>query len=261
MLNMKSIWNIEFKKLLHRKDVWIMLSMCAIPALYSVGVFFNSSVIVFNGTEKEYAFSFFVNMFHFVSMIFIYFFIMSLIATRTLGGEIENKSILLYTQRINSRRKIYMAKVWALYSVVGVISIVFFIVSMLMFYIFAIHRDDLISSEFFRSQELLGLLLWFISMVLIYLFTISFSTMLSVFLKTNTAVIIFSIVFIAFNFISKFPIIKYLSFAYYNERFSNIDLSDNAKTLTLFLANLLIIFIYSFFINYIGIKKFERRDL
>ncbi|MDQ0175921.1 hypothetical protein [Bacillus chungangensis] len=261
MLNIKSIWNIEIRKLLRRKDVWIMLTMLGIPSLYSIGVFFNSSVVVFSGDEKEYAFSFFVNMFNFVNMIFIYFFILSLIAARTLGGEIENKSILLYTQRMNDRKKIYKAKVLSTIAIFTLMCVVFFIVSILMFYLFAIHREDIISSEFIIKDELLTLLLWFLSMYFIYLFTICFSTMLSSFFKTNTAVIIFSIVFIIFIFISKFPAVKYFSFQYYVSELGEIDFADTSKALPLFLANLGLVSIYSFICNFIGIKQFERRDL
>ena len=261
MLSKRAVWNIEFRKLLHRKDMWIMLTMFGIPALYSIGVFLNSSAIVFNGHDKEYAMGFFLNMFFFVDSIFIYFFILSLIASRSLGGEIENKSILLYTQRINNRRRIYQAKVWSLITMVSLICIAFFFVTMLMFYIFAVQREDIISSQFIKKEEIVGLMLFFLSIVFIYIFTINISIMLSTLFKTNTAVIIFSIVFILFIFISKFPGIRYISLQYYTEQLSTIDLSNTSKVVTLFFANLGIFLIYSFICNFIGIKRFERRDL
>lgn len=261
MLSNKAIWNIEFRKLLHRKDVWIMLTMFGIPALYSIGVFLNSSAIVFNGEGKEYAMGFFLNMFFFVDSIFIYFFILSLIASRSLGGEIENKSILLYTQRINNRRKIYQAKVWSLIAMVSLICIIFFLVTMAMFYIFAVQREDIISSQFIKKEELVGLFLFFLSIVLVYIFTINLSVMLSTFFKTNTTVIIFSILFIVFIFISKFPGIKYISLQYYTEQLSTIDLSNTSKIFTLFSINLGVSLIYSIICNLVGIKRFERRDL
>jgi ABC-type transport system involved in multi-copper enzyme maturation permease subunit len=261
MLSKRAIWNIEFKKLLHRKDMWIMLTMFGIPALYSIGVFLNSSAIVFNGQDKEYAMGFFLNMFFFVDSIFIYFFILSLIASRSLGGEIENKSILLYTQRINNRKKIYQAKVWSLIAIIGLICILFFVVTMLMFYIFAVQREDIISSQFIKKEEIVGLLLFFLSIVFIYIFTIQFSMMLSTFFKTNTAVIIFSIVFILYIFISKFPGVRYISLQYYTEELSKVDLSNISQVVALFSANLGIAIIYAFICNFIGIKRFERRDL
>lgn len=260
MLSLQAIWNIEFRKLLHRKDMWIMLTMFGIPALYSIGVFLNSSAIIFNGQDKEYAMGFFVNMFNFVNLIFIYFFILSLIAVRSLGGEIDNKSILLYTQRINNRKKIYQAKVWSLIAMVGLICIAFFIVTILMFYIFAVQREDIISSQFIKMDEFVNLLLLFFSIVFIYIVTIHFSVMLSTIFKTNTAVIIFSIIFILFNFISKFPGIKYSSPQYYTEELGNLDLT-HIQAFTLFGVNLVVVILYAFICNFIGIKRFERRDL
>lgn len=246
--------------MLRRKDVWILLTMVGIPSLYILGIFFNSSVIVTTG-DKKYAMSFFVIMFDFVNMIFIYFFILSFIAARSLGGEIENKSILLYTQRINDRKKMYKAKVLSVVTVFNLVCVVFFLFTMIMFYLFGIHREDVISSEFIRKDELLVLLLWFLSIYLLYIFTIYFSTMLSSFFKSHMVVIIFSIVFIIFIYLSKFPLVKYFSFYYYVSELGEIDFTHTSKAITLLLANLAIIFIYSFICNFIGIKQFERRDL
>ncbi|MEJ8303372.1 hypothetical protein [Saccharibacillus sacchari] len=261
MPTMQTICKIEFRKLLHRKDLWLILSMLAIPALYSIGIYTHSSVITFNGTDKEYAMSFFVNMFHFVYALYIYFFVLSLISVRSLGGEIENRNILLYTQRINERKKLYQAKVTALTAMVLGVSAVFFVFSMLMFYLFAVHRTDLISSRFMVSNEFLSLILWFLSIVLAYILTIHFSLMLSTFLKFNTAVIIFILVLIASAFMSKFPIVSFLSIHYYIEQFGALDLSDSGGALRLFGINLAVVFLYSLVCKQVGVRRFERRDL
>ncbi|GAS84947.1 unknown protein [Paenibacillus amylolyticus] len=261
MLSFRNICNIELRKLMYRKDMWIMLTMLAIPALYSIGISLNSSVIVFTGEEKEYGMSFFVNMFSFVNAVYIYYFILSLVSVRSLGGEIENKSILLYTQRINNRPKMYFAKVSSLILAFFVICLAFLIVTLVMYYLFAVQREDLVTRQLLKSEELTGLFLFFLCIVLVYIFTITFSVMLSVYFKTNTAVIIFSIVLIAFMFVSEFPTIQYLSITYYISRFGELDLTQTSEAVKLFLANAALVAVYSTIFSVLGIRKFERRDL
>ena len=261
MLSFRNLSNIELRKLVYRKDMWIMLTMLAIPALYSVGIFFNSSVIVFTGADKEYGMSFIVNMFNFVNAVYIYYFILSLVSVRSLGGEIENKSILLYTQRINNRPKMYFAKIYSLITAFFIICIAFLVVTLVMYYTFAIQREDLVTKQFIKVEELAGLFLFFLCIVLIYIFTITFSVMLSVFFKTNTAVIIFSIVLIGSMFLSKFPVIQYLSITYYISKFAELDLTRTSEAVKLFIANASLVAVYSFIFSVIGIRKFERRDL
>ncbi|CAH2713688.1 hypothetical protein BACCIP111895_00842 [Neobacillus rhizosphaerae] len=261
MLNSKTVFLIEWKKIIKRKEILALFSMLAIPMLYSLGAYFNSSIIVFNSDTKEYGFSFLVNMIVFVKMLFIYFLITALFAAKSLGGEIENRSILLYTQRITDRAKIYKAKIAGLYSVVALITVFFMIFSIVMYYLFTVKREDIATAQFIKPDEFLGLLYVSIGIVLLYFLVISFSMMLSTFLKSNTAIIIFCVVFIAFTFLGKFPVVKYISFEYYLNGLMSITPTDHTQLTINFILYTLLVGGFIVICNIIGIRSFSRRDL
>ena len=261
MLFDRKLYKIEILKLIKRKDIWVMVTMVGIPMLYSLGVYSNSSIIVYNGENKEYAISFVTSMFHFVYMIFIYFFILSLSTSKSLAGEIENKSILLYSQRINNRKKIYFQKNLSLISIFSVICVVFYILSLAMFYLFAVKRVDIISNVFIVKEELLSVSCIFIAIYLYYIFTINLSLMMSSFMKQNATVIVYSIVFIVMIYLQNFPYIKYLSPSYYISSLSEIIPSNTLGIIQIIIPCIIIHLVYVIIFNIIGIKKFEERDL
>lgn len=255
------IFKIEFKKLIYRRDTWVMLSMIAIPIFYSIGSILKSSMITFNGDIKEYAFSYFVNMFTFVNMVFIYFIITALSSAKSLGGEIRDKSILLYTQRINDRSIIYKGKILAGIAMFTLICIVFFIVTIIMFYILSGSRTDITEKIFFKSDEILLLISRFLSIYLYYIFTIQFSIMLSTYFKSSMVAIIFAVFHITSMYISYFPGIKYLSFNYYINEISKLDPSDMLGLISLILTNIVVFGVYVILTYIVGIKKFKRMDI
>jgi ABC-type transport system involved in multi-copper enzyme maturation permease subunit len=261
MTSNKEIYKIEILKLIKRKDIWIIMTMLGIPMLYSIGVYAHSSVITYNGEGKEYALSFITNMFRFVYMVFIYIFLISLSTSKSLAGEIEDKSILLYTQRINNRKRIYIQKGLSLISAFSLISILFYITSLAMFYLFAVKRTDIISSVFFRKEELFMLISSFISIYLYYVFTINLSLMLSTFMKQNNVLITYSILFIVLTYLQQFPYVKYLSPGYYISKISEIGSGDTLGISKILIPCIIIHLIYSLIFNLIGIKKFQERDL
>lgn len=261
MLNFKTVYLIEWRKIIKRKEIIALFVMLAIPALYSIGAYIHSSIIVFNDDSKEYGLSFVVNMFLFVKMLFVFFLITALFAAKSLGGEIENRSILLYTQRITNRAKIYRAKIWSLYSAIFIILIIFAIFTTAMYYLFVVSREDIAVYQFIQRNELVSLLYIMMSIIFLYFLVISFSMMLSSFLKANISTMIFCIVFILFTFFAKFPYIKFISFEYYiNELL--ISNSSNTTYLTqIFLAYMIITLIFISICNYLGSKIFVSRDL
>lgn len=261
MTSNKEIYRIEMIKLIKRKDIWIMMTMIAIPMLYSIGVYTNSSAIVYTGEGKEYALSFVNNMFHFVYMVFIYIFLISLNTSKSLAGEIENKSILLYTQRINNRKQIYIQKGLSLVSVFTLICSLFCIASFVMFYLFAVKRTDIISNVFLKKEELFMLICSFITVYLFYIFIINLSLMLSSFLKQSSVLMSCSIIFIVFIYLQNFPYVKYLSPAYYITQISQISFTNTQGIINIMIPCIAIHAIYFLVFNWIGIKKFKERDL
>ncbi|WP_250673396.1 ABC transporter permease (plasmid) [Paraclostridium ghonii] len=261
MISIKDIYKIEIIKLIKRKDIWVMMTMIGIPMFYSIGIYTNSSVITYNGDGKEYALKFVIHMFQFVYMVYIFFFLISLSTAKSLAGEIENKSILLYTQRINNRKQIYIHKGLSLISVFSLICILFFITSLAMFYLFAVKRTDIISSTFFKREELFMLICSFLIIYLLYVFMINLSLMLSSFLKQNSVLIITSIVYIVFAYLQNFPYVKYISPSYYVLQISKIEFFNTQGIINLIVPCIILHAVYFIILNMIGIKKFKERDL
>ncbi|WP_427108999.1 hypothetical protein [Lysinibacillus xylanilyticus] len=261
MVNFNTVYKIEWKKLIKRKELIAFVTMIGIPLLYSLGAYFESSIIVFNSDEKEYAGSFVINMLIFGKMLFIFFLIAALFATKSLGGEIENRSILLYTQRIPNRAKIYRAKLVSMYSAIISVIIFYSIISLILYYVFVIHRDDIATKQFIRADEFLNLLYVGLGITFLYLLVISFSMMLSTFLKSNTATIIFCLIFIVFTFMANFPVFKYISFDYYLDELIDMNFTSNFELTKFFLTYVVLIIVMIITSNRIGIYLFTRRDL
>ncbi|MGN4123733.1 ABC transporter permease subunit [Lysinibacillus parviboronicapiens] len=261
MVNFHTVYKIEWKKIIKRRELIAFFTMIAIPLLYSLGAYFESSIIVFNSDEKEYAGSFVVNMLIFGKMLFIYFLIAALFATKSLGGEIENRSILLYTQRIPNRAKIYRAKLISMYSAIISIIIFYSIISLILYYVFVLHREDIATKQFLRADEFLNLLYIGVGITFLYLFVISFSMMLSTFLKSNTATILFCLLFIIFTFIAEFPGLKYISFEYYLGELIEMNFTSSFELTKVFLIYVTLILVMTIASNRIGIHLFKRRDL
>lgn len=261
MVNFNTVYKIEWRKLIKRRELIAFITMIAIPLLYSLGAYFESSIIVFNSDKKEYAGSFVINMLIFGKMLFIYFLIAALFATKSLGGEIENRSILLYTQRIPNRAKIYRAKLVSMYSAIISVIIFYSIISLVLYYVFVLHREDIATKQFLKADEFLNLLYVGVGITFLYLLVISFSMMLSTFLKSNTATIIFCLVFIIFTFMAEFPVFKYISFEYYLSELIDMNFSSNVELTKIFLIYAALVLVMISISNRIGIYLFTRRDL
>ena len=150
-------------------------------------------------------FNFAAEMYAFVYMCFIYFIIISVCVVRSLKGEIENKSIQLYTQRINNRRWIYLAKNTA-YLILAVGNTLFFIViSIICFYLFLTKRTDIAVPLLFKQGEVLYYFLNVTAILLCFIFTVNISMFLSAYRKSFQAMGIFIFIWVAFMYLKEFP--------------------------------------------------------
>lgn len=259
-LKIKDVYKIEILKLIKRKDIWLMLTMILIPIFYASSAYFGSNIVTYNAESKEYAFSFAKSMFEFVQMILIYMIFIILSTSRSLAGEIHDKSILLYSQRINNRKNIYISKSLALISVFTIIVVIFYVVSIILFYTLVL-KTDIAVNIFIVKQEFIYLLSSTLAIYVSYIFLIHFSLMLSCFFKPYIVIIIGTISLVSFTYLNYFPYVKYLSPTYYILKISEIEKTNDYKIITLMIGCLAIHTIYAIIFNTIGIKKFKKRDL
>ena len=260
MINSKTLYKIELLKLIKRKDIWVLFLIIGIPIFYSIGVYTNSTIITYESSEKEYALNFVVSMFEFCYMVFIFLFKLSLNTARTFAGEIDDKSILLFLPRINNRKKIYFCKKNAIITIFSLISLIFIIVTLLLYYLLVVKRTDIATNIFYIKDELIYLIARFISIYLVYIFVIGLSMCLSPFFKQISVVIFTAIVLVINMYMQHFPIIKYLSPTYYASEVFNFK-GDNKFLLILLFGSILITTFYNIIFDVIGIKKFIRKDI
>lgn len=256
---MKDLVKIEFSKIVKRKDFLLMISMMFIPIMYSVGIAMNSKSITYVGEQKVYSLSFASEMYTFVYMCFVYFIILSVCVVRSLKGEIENKSIQLYTQRINNRKRLYLAKNIAYLVLVVANTLVFIITSIICFYLFLVKRTEIATPELFKRGEILYCFINIAAILLCFIFTVNVSMFLSAYRKSFEAMVIFVFIWLAFVYLKEFAYIKYFIPIYYVEKIINSPIGKcEWKN---FLILLIIISIYSIISIILGRKKFEKSDL
>lgn len=250
---------IECYKMIKRKDFYIMMSMIFIPILYAVGLAMNIGSITYVGKEKISGLSFATEMYVFVYMCFIYFVILSVCVIRSLKGEIENKSIQLYVQRIQNRKKLYLAKNMAYTILVIGNALLFLCISIVCFYLFLTSRSDIAVLELFRRGELSYCFIKMIGIVLSFLFTLNFSMFLSTYRRSFEAMGIFVFVWLASMYLKEFYMIQYFVPIYHLEKILNSNI-ENLQWNNFFMM-LFLVCLYSLVSIMLGCKKFEKSDI
>ena len=106
MINRKQVvYKTELYKLYKRKDTWIFLTVILVPILYSVGIASGSEIVSYSGNGNITAINFISAMFQMAQSMFIFNIILVAITSRTLGTEIEDKSLRIYLNKVGDRKK------------------------------------------------------------------------------------------------------------------------------------------------------------
>lgn len=256
---MKDLVRIELYKIIKRKDFLLMLSMIFIPIMYGVGLASNSHSFSYDGTSKVTALGYASEMMVFVYMCFIYFVILSVCVIRSLKGEVENKSILLYVQRINNRKIIYFSKMMAYGILQLIITAIFILVSVICYKVFLVQRKDIASGLFYQNDEMVQIICTVIAILLCFIFTITVSLFLSAWLKSFQAMGVFIFLWLGLMYVKEFGLIKYLAPIYYVENIIDSSTSINSVKQLLYLA--VLVATVSIICATSGSRKFLRSDL
>lgn len=247
----------ELLKLRRRKDVWLMLSMIGIPLLYALGAFLQASFIEYKAVEKAYALRFVMNMFQFNYGVFIFFFITLLVGVKTLGTEIEDKSIMLSIPRVKKRWMIYVSKNLAVSLMTLFINIIFGIACLGLYYAFLIHRTDLATTTLYKADELAHVIVNISAIAAFYLLLVQFASMLSTLIKPMVASVLGFIVITITLYLQQIPLVKYLMPGYYINQLSE----STVEKWHLFGMYLICITVYALIFYTVGAIVFGRKDL
>lgn len=254
---MKHLFSIELYKIIKRRDFLLLNTMIIVPIFYAVGVASNSSIVTYEGADKTYGLKYFVDMYSFIYMIFIYFFLLAISVIRSLRGELENKSIRLYTQRINNRRKIYLSKNLAMITAFSFVTALFAVISILVYYLLVVRRTDIAELRFIRLEELSYIISIFLGVYLFFIWSILYSFMLSTFLKFGSALGIYALTIVLGMYVKEFPYVKYTSPAFYTQNI--LDSSVGAIRNLLMMTIVIIVYCTIFF--FVGRNRLEKSDI
>ncbi|HJB01654.1 MAG TPA: hypothetical protein H9780_10905 [Candidatus Mediterraneibacter merdavium] len=254
--NMGLIVRTELYKICKRKDTWLFFAVLLVPALYAIGLSVGSDIITYSGDGNITAMNFAVTMFQMSQSMFIFGAILAIIAARTLGTEIEDKSLLLYLNRVGDRRRIYRGKLYAL-TVYNLVADILLMGSSFLFYYFVlIRRKDIAAGILWDANGVLEFV-QICAVCLFWIMTILIMVMLSTKFKPVVCLGIYMIGYVIMNLLSYARVIGYVSPLFYLGKFTNAD--------TLVIKEIIIYILYfviiSLGINYLGKRRMEKKDL
>lgn len=272
-MKIKKLVNIEFYKILKRKESILLIGMIILPLLYGFGFKSGSSSFQYNGNGRIACLDWVQIMCNMMSQVSIFYIFMSIISVRSLSNEIEDSSIHLYIHRVNSRKKIYRSKFFALLTYLFISFTIFIMGSVLCYFTLMKDVTNISSNKFWADAYSAECIMIIIEMFISFVFMISLSLLLSTYFKPLVCVAITLLEHIVSLFVSQLSYVCYISpWFYYNRLLDNITADENSvgnTKLAFFSDNNLIIFtscivIYVIFIagmNYLGEKKFVEEDL
>lgn len=153
MINRKQVvYKTELYKLYKRKDTWIFLTVILVPILYSVGIASGSEIVSYSGNGNITAINFISAMFQMAQSMFIFNIILVAITSRTLGTEIEDKSLRIYLNKVGDRKKIYIEKVKALSVYAGVISVLLVVVGLFCYYFIMNDKTPIVNGALYDER-------------------------------------------------------------------------------------------------------------
>lgn len=257
MINRKQIVYItELYKLYKRKDTWIFLAVILVPILYSVGIASGSEVVSYSGTGNITAINFVSAMFQMAQSMFIFNIILVAITSRTLGSEIEDKSLRIYLNKVGDRKKIYIEKVKALSTYVGAISILLVVVGLFCYY-FIMNGKTLIVNGLFYDERILIEIIQIMAIYLFWVITIFITMMLSIKCRLVVCLGIYMLGYIGMNLLSYTRGVKYISPLYYIGIFTMME----KVAWNQILIGVIYFLIIVVFTTYFGIRVFRNRDI
>ncbi len=175
-MSTRSLVKIEMRKFIKRKD-WISVLAVAVIGILFAGAAFSGT---YTGPNNQSALYWLESQVFNTTALYISPFITAFMGTRLLSTELEEKTLTLYIERIQNKRKIYLSKVLAftIYSV-----LVYFV--MLIFQ-FILYQIAALKEVTYFSGNLLGantvqltislVLLWATSFYLPGMFTLMLGT-------------------------------------------------------------------------------------
>lgn len=221
---------LEFFKIRHKKESYLLFGLCLIPLLYGWGFFTNNPSFIYRGSSLVSFLDWLqlMTMSGYVAFIFNVF--VAIIASRAMGGEIDDHSVLLYVPRINSRAKTYLAKAAAVTLFITAAYAVFIAVCTVVYYTVMVRVPTVANGEFAHQYDSLGAVLYAIAIWGTFVLVGFMTLALSLYLKPLLCIAVTTIGLLALQMVSQIAPFAYASPWFYVVRVFDLVSGATADT-------------------------------
>jgi len=249
----------ELLKLFRRKGFLLLFVIVLLPFFYSICTLMGVSYITNLITLKIGFFNFCVQMMNISCELLIFPVFIALCAIQTQRGEIDNRSIRFYLQRVDKRSSVYLAKHIVIVISILLIFLLLLITCLICYYAVLSHQTkaDLLQGigAYGGLTEMALLVSMFLYFTTIAFIGFSISTTFSAEVATG----ITALVIVLLACIKEVPVLQILSPTYYIQQLSSSD--GNFSTGQCVLSVLLLTISVCLFAYRIGCQKFARSDI
>ncbi len=266
----------EVRKILRKKESYLFLIMVLIPVLYGIGFASGSDSFIYRGTEPMSCLRWVQTIFVMVQQFLIFHIALVIVVVRALSSEIEDRSILLYIPRVNSRARIFRTKILAVvrYGLLGMALLV--VVGVATYYLFMINVPEVASGVPWASGDMPTAVLVIGLIVLGFLVAAFIGLLLASYLKPLLAIAIGVVALIVMALCGQLPVVAYLTPQFYLARLQDLWQASGARgdsvgnpSLVLFTSDPWAVALLGVGVSvaimgicyWIGLRHFERRDL
>ena len=257
------IIKIELLKFLKRNDILAVAVIVAIGFIYAIGMRNE----MYEGVKNQNALFWITLQLVTTTVLFIGPVVTAFLGTQMLSGEIDNKSISLFTVRIRNRRNLFIGKSLALHVITAVFFVITIIVMLAIYFGIANNGSIYTSGKIFGNNvaDLLCLLL------LIYMYTFFFIPQLALCIGTRykpiITIVISFVASLVCNHVLTYSFVKYINPMNYIYQLSE-DVLETTEVLSIsstgrgkcVLIQLLLCMLYYVVFMVLGTKSFEGRE-
>ncbi len=250
---MFSLYKLEFKKIIKRKDFLCLMLFCLFPFLYGAGYHFELDIITISKNEgiKLTGVDFVGAVYDLAKLTGISLILFIVIGTTTLATEIEKGQMSLILSKGVEKSKLLWVKMLSLLTIVVLFTVVYTISSGLN-YVFFISKTD-IGAEVFFGENTVDVTAFLVLSMLEMMVYISISFFMGLKLSTYQTIFSTIAIFVFTQILNHTKTLKYLSPSY----LGNLEMAS----ISTYGIGIFILLGYSLVIGLVTLRKFKRMEL
>ncbi len=250
---MLSLYKLELKKIMKRKDFLCLMLFCLFPFLYGIGYYFKLDIVTISGNEgmKLTGVDFINAMYGLAKLTGISLILFIVIGTTTLATEIEKGQMSLILSKGVEKSKLLWVKMLSLLTIVVLFTVVYMISSGFNYVLFISKTN--IGAEVFFGENTVSLIAFLVLSMLEMMVYISISFFIGLKLSTYQTIFSTIAIFVFTQILNHTKTLKYLSPSY----LGNLEMAS----ISTYGIGIFILLGYSLVIGLVTLRKFKRMEL